>query len=378
MSNLTFSVTAEDGKARAATLETAHGHVETPVFMPVGTQGSVKAMSPEELGEVGTQILLGNTYHLYLRPGTDILTAHGGLHRMMGWDGPILTDSGGFQAFSLSDLTTLSEDGVLFSSHIDGSKHMFTPEKVVEIQLAIGSDIMMPLDDCPGLPCPQERLLDSLRRSTAWELRCLEAAQEAEGSLFAIVQGGTSPELRKRHAAELTAHPFSGFAVGGLAVGEEPQERYDTVEVTAPELPRDKPRYLMGVGTPKDLLECVERGIDMFDCVMPTRNARNGQVFTSTGKLNLRNRRFRTDQDPIDSACGCYTCRRFSRAYVSHLLRAKEIFGVRLTTTHNLAYFHDLMLGARVAINSGSFGSYKAACEAGWRQEPQTKAGEAT
>jgi len=374
VSKLTFTVTAEDGNARAATLETAHGRVETPVFMPVGTQGSVKAMSPEELGEVGTQILLGNTYHLYLRPGTDVLSAHGGLHQMMGWDGPILTDSGGFQAFSLSDLSKLSDDGVLFSSHIDGSKHMFTPEKVIEIQMAIGSDIMMPLDDCPGLPCPEDRLLDSLRRSTSWELRCLEAARHAEGSLFAIVQGGTSPELRRRHAGELTAHPFAGFALGGLAVGEEPQERYDTVAVTTPELPRDKPRYLMGVGTPRDLLECVERGIDMFDCVMPTRNARNGQVFTHAGKINLRNSRFRTDQDPIDPACGCYTCRRFSRAYVRHLLRAKEIFGVRLTTTHNLAYFHDLMLGARVAINSGSFGSYKAACEAGWKQEAQNNA----
>ena len=286
---------------------------------------------------------------------------------MMGWDGPILTDSGGYQAFSLEALRKLSDDGVLFSSHIDGSKHLFTPEKVIEIQAAIGSDIMMPLDDCPGLPCPEERLLESLRRSTSWELRCLEASAELPGALFAIVQGGTSPELRRRHADELTAHPFEGFAIGGLAVGEEARERYDTVALTTEVLPDDRPRYLMGVGTPADLLECVARGIDMFDCVLPTRNARNAQVFTRHGVLNLRNSRFRDDTEPLDPGCGCYACRRYSRAYVRHLITAKEILGVRLTTIHNLAYYHELMLGARTAIREKRFQQYLDRCKTDWQ-----------
>ena len=365
---LSFKVTSVDGDARRGVLGTPHGRIDTPVFMPVGTQGTVKGMAPEELDEIGTQILLGNTYHLYLRPGTDILRAHGGLHQMMGWDGPILTDSGGYQAFSLKALRKLSDDGVLFSSHIDGSKHLFTPEKVIEIQAAIGSDIIMPIDDCPGLPCPTERVLESLRRSTAWALRSLDASADLPGALFAIVQGGTSPELRRRHAGELTSHSFEGFALGGLAVGEEAHERYDTVAVTTEVLPKDRPRYLMGVGTPEDLLECVARGVDMFDCVLPTRNARNAQVFTRHGVLNLRNSRFRDDLEPMDPGCGCYACRRYSRAYVRHLITAKEILGVRLTTVHNLAYFHELMFGARVAIEEGSFQRFRAQCETGWKR----------
>lgn len=369
---LPFTLCATDGRARRGRLSTRHGAVDTPAFMPVGTLGTVKAMSPEELREIGVQILLGNTYHLYLRPGVEVLRAHGGLHAMMGWSGPILTDSGGFQAFSLRELSKLSDDGITFASHLDGSRHQFTPERVIEIQAAIGSDIMMPLDDCPALPCPRERLLASLARSTSWALRSLEAARGGSGALFAIVQGGTSEALRKRHAEELTAHPFSGFAIGGLAVGESHAEMVDTVELTAGALPEDRPRYLMGVGRPEDLLACIERGVDLFDCVLPTRNARNGQVFTRRGRLNLKNRRFRDDLEPIDPGCGCYTCRRFSRAYLRHLIKSKEILGVRLTTWHNLQYYLDLVEGARLAVEASELADFAKRCRAGWQEASET------
>lgn len=363
---LPFEVEASDGRARAGLLETGHGSVRTPVFMPVGTQGTVKAMTPEELEETGTEIILSNTYHLYLRPGRESLRAHGGLHAMMGWERPILTDSGGFQAYSLRSLRTLTDEGVHFSSHVDGSRHLFTPQSVVDTQVDIGSDIMMPLDDCAGLPCPIERLEQALRRSTAWELKCLEAARDVAAGLFAIVQGGTNETLRRRHTEELAAHAFDGFAIGGLAVGENELERDATVAFTADLLPSDRPRYLMGVGRPRDLLNAIRAGIDLFDCVMPTRNARNGQVFTRSGVLNLRNSRFQTDLEPIDGGCGCYACRRYTRAYVRHLLKAGEILGVRLTTIHNLRYYNDLIEGARLAIERGRYDHYVRECQARW------------
>jgi queuine tRNA-ribosyltransferase len=267
----------------------------------------------------------------------------------------------------MSRQVKLNDDGVLFSSHLDGSKHLFTPERVIEIQAAIGSDIMMPLDDCPGLPATTERLREALVRSTAWELRCLEAARDLPSALFAIVQGGTDAELRREHAEELTAYPFDGFAIGGLAVGETNEEMHRTAAETARWLPTGRPRYLMGVGKPNDLLACVAGGIDLFDCVLPTRNARTGQVFTAVGALNLRNARFRDDLEPIDPACGCYACRRYSRAYVRHLLKAKEMLGVRLTTTHNLHYYTHLMAGVRMAIERGEFVQFADSCRSRWK-----------
>jgi queuine tRNA-ribosyltransferase len=363
---LPFELEARAGAARAGRLRTRHGEVETPAFMPVGTQGTVKAVTPDELEDLGAQIVLSNTYHLYLRPGRARLRAHGGLHAMMGWAGPILTDSGGFQAYSLKALRRLTEDGIEFRSHLDGSRHLFTPESVVATQLDIGSDIMMPLDDCPGLPCPDHRLEAALARSTRWELRCLAAAEGAPNALFAILQGGTSEPLRRRHAEELCGHPFDGFALGGLAVGEDVPERDATVGFSAALLPDDKPRYLMGVGTPRDLVVAMGQGIDLFDCVLPTRNARNAQVFTSRGVLNLKNSRYADDLGPLDPACGCYGCRRFTRAYVRHLLKAREILGVRLTTLHNLHYYMDLVAGARRAIVAGDYATFARRCVAGW------------
>lgn len=363
---LTFQVLATDSDARRGVLQTDHGRVDTPVFMPVGTQGSVKGVSPDELWELGAQIILANTYHLFLRPGTERLRSLGGLHTMMGWSGPLLTDSGGYQAYSLKALRKITDEGITFASHIDGSRHVLTPQVVMDAQFCIGSDIMMPLDDCPGLPCSDDRLELALSRSTAWELECLRVGQQRGGTVFAIVQGGTSEALRRRHALELAEHPFDGFAIGGLAVGEERGRTYDTVEHTAKLLPSTHPRYLMGVGTPADILMCIERGVDMFDCVLPTRNARNGQVFTRNGKLNLRNARFAEDNEPIDGACGCYSCRTFGRAYIRHLLRCREILGVRLTTLHNLNYFIDLVAGARLAIERGQYQEYRRACAERW------------
>jgi queuine tRNA-ribosyltransferase len=296
------------------------------------------------------------------------LRAHGGLHGLMGWEGPILTDSGGFQAYSLAGLVELRPEGVRFASHLDGSRHLFTPESVIETQVAINSDILMPLDDCPGLPCSPERLEEAVARTTRWAEESLRVAREHGRRLFGIVQGGTDLALRRRHAAELSALDFDGHAIGGLALGEDRRAREETVAATAEALPEGKPRYLMGVGTPSDLLAAVARGVDLFDCVLPTRNGRNGHVFTRQGVRNLRNARYRADLEPLDPACGCYACRRYSRAYVRHLLVAKEILGVRLTTVHNLHYYMDLLAGARVGLGTGSFASYSAACEAGWQE----------
>ncbi len=366
---LTFTLQARSSEtlARAGVLDTPRGRIRTPIFMPVGTLGTVKTLSPDELrDDVGAEIILANTYHLYLRPGEATLQRVGGLHRFMGWDRPLLTDSGGYQFFSLRELAKFDDDGVSFRSHLDGSRHRFTPERAVEVQAAIGSDIMMALDHCPPLPSPAKDIEAAMRRTTAWARRCLDASHDVPGALFCIVQGGTDVALRRAHVEELAAMPFEGLALGGLAVGETPQEMYDTIEAVTPAMPRDRPRYLMGVGRPEDLVEAIARGIDMFDCVMPTRNARNAQVFTRAGKLNLRNARFATDDRPLDDACGCGACTTFSRSYVHHLVRAGEVLGIRLTTLHNLRYYLDLVREARLAIEEDRFIAWRAATRAGW------------
>ena len=364
---LTFQLDGVDGAARAATITTRRGTIETPIFMPVGTQGSVKTTSPAELRQAHAQIILGNTYHLYLRPGLEVLEKMGGLHRFANWQGPVLTDSGGYQFFSLAELARFDDEGVSFQSHHDGSRHRFTPERVVEIQRCIGSDIMMVLDQCPALPATDATLDEAIRRSTDWAMRSLAVRRPSDGALFAIAQGGTDARRRCAHIETLAAAPFDGLALGGLAVGESPAEMYDTLEACVPAMPVDRPRYLMGVGRPEDLLEAIARGIDMFDCVMPTRNARNAQVFTRAGKLNLRNARFRFDEGPIDAGCSCLACREHSRAYIHHLVRAKEVYGIRLTTLHNLTYYLDLVRGARTAMLAGAFDAYAHGCREGWR-----------
>jgi len=367
-----FELEKIDGSARACTIKTAHSTIQTPVFMPVGTVGSVKALDAEDmLNILGADIILGNTYHLYLRPGMDTVKEMGGLGKFSGYTKSILTDSGGFQAYSLSKNTKAEEDSILFKSHIDGSMHTFTPELVLDIQYALGSDIMMVLDDLIGLPAPQKRIRQSIERTTRWAGQSLvyhknmqNRGQMLEQNLFAIVQGGTDNEFRRISAESLVAlradeKEFDGFAIGGLSVGEESQAMYDTVEFTAPLLPEEKPRYLMGVGTPEDLIENIDRGIDMFDCVMPTRNARNGTLFTSFGKMNIRKKAFAQDKQPIDPQCECYTCKRYSRAYLNHLYRSKELTYFRLASLHNLHYYLTLTRGAREAILKGEWKKYK-------------------
>ena len=362
---MTFQLIGEDGSARAGLLTTDHGPVETPVFMPVGTQGTVKAVEPRELSEIGIRIILGNTYHLFLRPGLDVIDAAGGLHRFMSWNGAILTDSGGYQIFSLNDLRTLDDDGVSFRSHLDGSLHRFTPESVIEHQRHLGSDIMMVLDECTPYPCPHSEAEAAVRRTQAWAKRSIEAFRDSHQrydhsqAVFGIIQGSVFPDLRKRSAEALTELEFDAYAVGGLAVGEPTQEMYGILDGVVPLLPRAKPRYLMGVGTPENLLEAVERGIDMFDCVLPTRNGRNGMVFTSLGTLNLRNAVHRTDFSPIDPECTCYACANFTRSYIRHLVTSGEILGLQLATIHNIHFFVSLMRQARKAILEGRFGPWK-------------------
>ncbi|MEX1138603.1 MAG: tRNA guanosine(34) transglycosylase Tgt [Bacteroidota bacterium] len=360
-----FHLTETEGRARTGAFDTAHGRVETPAFMPVGTQGSVKAVEHRELEEIGVQIILGNTYHLYLRPGPDVVGKAGGLHAFTGWNGPILTDSGGYQVFSLTELRTIEENGVRFRSHLDGSEHMFTPESVVDIQRALGSDIMMVLDECPPYPSAFEYAKESNELTLRWARRCREHA-ERQGpmhgqrqDLFGIVQGGTHAELRERSALELVEMDFDGYALGGLAVGEPPEAMYEVVERCESILPAEKPRYLMGVGTPENLLEAIDRGMDMFDCVMPTRNARNGMLFTRNGSLNIRNAMFKADFSPIDSECGCYTCSRHTRAYLRHLFQAKEILALQLATLHNLFFYLGLMRDARDSILNHTFSEWK-------------------
>jgi queuine tRNA-ribosyltransferase len=333
--------------------------------MPVGTQGTVKAIEPRELEEVGATIILGNTYHLYLRPGTGTIEKAGGLHRFMGWRGPILTDSGGYQVFSLSELRGIAENGVVFTSHLDGSEHTFTPEGVIDIQRSLGSDIMMVLDECTPFPCDEDYARRSLSLTLRWAERCRKRAEgthEKYGMpqmLFGIVQGSTYPALREQSAQELAALDFPGYAIGGLSVGEPAEAMYRMTELCTDILPATKPRYLMGVGTPENILESIERGVDMFDCVMPTRNARNAVVFTRRGRLNMRNARHAEDMIPIDARCDCYTCRTFTRSYMRHLFKAKEILGLQLATIHNLAFYLWLVRGAREAILGGRYGSWK-------------------
>ncbi|GMK38361.1 queuine tRNA-ribosyltransferase [Paenibacillus sp. CCS19] len=337
--------------ARLGRVHTPHGVIETPTFMPVGTQATVKTMSPEELKSMDAQIILSNTYHLFIRPGHEIVRQAGGLHKFMNWDRPILTDSGGFQVFSLSNMRKITEEGVTFRSHLNGDKLFISPEVAMEIQNALGPDIMMAFDECPPYPADYEYVKNSLERTTRWAERCLKAhARPDDQALFAIIQGGMYADLRKQSAEQLTAMDFPGYAIGGLSVGESKPLMYEMLDVTVPLMPADKPRYLMGVGSPDALLEGSIRGIDMFDCVLPTRIARNGTTMTSEGRLVIRNAKFQDDFGPLDPNCDCYTCRNYSRAYIRHLIKADETFGIRLTTYHNLHFLIKLMKDVRQAI----------------------------
>ena len=344
-----------DTEARRGTLHTRRGAIETPAFMPVGTLGTVKAMLPEQLKEIGAQIILGNTYHLYLRPGHERLARLGGLHRFMNWDRPILTDSGGFQVFSLGALRKINEEGVRFQSHLDGSKHILTPELSIAIQEALGADIMMVFDECIPHPATRAYVAESTARSSRWAARCKKARTDQSAALFGIVQGGMEEDLRRQSVEELLETGFDGYALGGLSVGESAEVMYQVMEWSLPLLPQDRPRYVMGVGTPENLVEAVARGADMFDCVMPTRNARNGVLFTSFGKLSIKQARFVEDETPIDSDCSCYVCRNYSRAYLRHLYQSNEILASVLNTTHNLYYYLHLMQDMRAALTAGTF-----------------------
>ena len=336
--------------ARLGRLITPHGEIETPAFMPVGTQGTVKALSPEDIIQCGSEIILGNTYHLYLRPGHLVIKSLGGLHRFMNWDKPILTDSGGFQVFSLNKLAKVTEEGVTFKSHIDGSTHFFSPELSMEIQEALGSDIAMTLDEPTPYPSSHTTTENSLKLSSRWAARCKTAHQLESQSLFGIVQGGMHKDLRIQSTKEIAEIGFPGYAIGGLSVGEEKNIMYDIAAHTAEYLPKNKPRYLMGVGTPEDLRQCSGMGVDMFDCVMPSRNARNGSLFTSRGKINIRNLQYKADKNPLDPECDCYTCKNYSRAYLRHLFIADEIFVMRLNTLHNINFYQKQMQRIRKAI----------------------------
>src|SRR5262245_55562735 len=358
-----FTVSAIDGAARRARLELAHGAVETPALMPVGTYGSVKAMSPLELDQIGAEIVLGNTFHLWLRPGLDVIAAHEGLHRFTGWPKPILTDSGGFQVFSLGELRKISEDGVRFASPINGDRLMLTPEESIRIQRTLDSDIAMVFDECTPFPATEREAADSMRLSLRWAERSKrewERGGTDRNALFGIVQGSVYDDLRDESLAGLLQVGFDGYAIGGLAVGEPKEAMLRVLDRSAPRLPADRPRYLMGVGTPEDIVAAVAAGADMFDCVLPTRNARNGWLFTRWGDIRLRNARYRVDTRPIDETCGCYACRNFSLAYVHHLQRANEILGARLATLHNLHYYLTLMRELREAIAAGELAAYRA------------------
>ncbi len=355
-----FELRGTDGRARRGQLRFPRGVVETPAFMPVGTYGTVKGMTPEELRDTGAQMILGNTFHLMLRPGTDVIQAHGDLHDFMHWDGPILTDSGGFQVFSLAKLRKITEEGVRFQSPVDGSPILLTPETSMEVQRDLGSDVVMIFDECTPYPATEAQARDSMELSLRWAQRSREAHGDSPAALFGIVQGGMYPHLRARSAGGLQEIGFDGYAIGGLSVGEPEAERLSTLDTTLPLLPADRPRYLMGVGRPEDIVEAVRRGVDLFDCVMPTRNARNGFLYTREGILRIRNARYRDDTAPLDAECGCYTCRNYSRAYLKHLQKCNEILGARLATIHNLHYYQDLMRGLRAAIAEGGLDAFVA------------------
>jgi queuine tRNA-ribosyltransferase len=354
-----FNLLTQDGQARRAQLALPHGTVETPVFMPVGTYGTVKAMSPAELEGMGAEIVLGNTFHLWLRPGTEVIAAHGGLHGFMGWQRPLLTDSGGFQVFSLGDLRKISEEGVAFASPINGDRLFLTPEDSMRIQRALNSDIVMIFDDCTPYPADESVAAESMRLSLRWAERSKAAHEGNANALFGIVQGGMHLTLREDSLAGLVKIGFDGYAIGGLSVGEPKDVMLDVLHHMAPRLPAEAPRYLMGVGTPEDLVDGVLAGIDMFDCVLPTRNARNGWLFTRFGDIKIRNARYRADTAPLDAECSCYTCSNFSRAYLHHLQQAKEILGARLNTIHNLHYYLELMQGMRDAIEAGALAAWE-------------------
>jgi queuine tRNA-ribosyltransferase len=387
-------------KERRGRLTTGHGVIETPAFMPVGTQGSVKAVSPQELHELEAQIILGNTYHLFVRPGLEVIRHFGGLHRFMNWDGPILTDSGGYQIFSLAKLRKITEDGVAFQNHLDGTPTFISPESAMEIQAALGSDIAMVLDECPPWPCEYDYAARSVERTHRWAARCQDAARKLkEGGnvqrptsnvqrstdendardainhqpstinqmVFGIVQGGTFEDLRRSSAQALAAADFDGYAIGGVSVGEPETEMMQAVEWSEPHLPENKPRYAMGLGTPPQLIELIGRGMDMFDCVLPTRLARNGTAFTAGGSLNLKNAEFAMQKGPLEEGCGCPACREFTRGYIRHLIKAEEILGLRLITVHNLHFYLDLMKRARCAIENGTFASLRAQFVAGYK-----------
>ena len=355
---LHFHLAATDSSARAGLLTTPHGQVRTPAFMPVGTQAAVKALAPEDLRAVGAEIVLANSYHLYLRPGVEVVERLGGLHRFMAWEGPLLTDSGGFQIFSLGHLRRLTDEGVLFRSHIDGSEHFLTPELAVQYQEALGADIIMALDHCPAYGESRQEVETAMERTHRWAERCLKAQRRGDQALFGIVQGGWFPDLRQRSAAFVGALDLPGYAIGGVSVGEPKALAYQAVEDCLPLLPAGKPRYLMGVGSPEDLLQCIARGIDLFDCALPTRAARNGGLFTRQGRVNIKGARFQAQAGPFEAGCDCYACRTFSAAYLHHLFRAEELLYHRLTTIHNLRFILRLLEEARDAILRGSFAAF--------------------
>jgi queuine tRNA-ribosyltransferase len=380
--SFSFRVTHTDGRARRGVMTTAHGAIETPAFMPVGTQGAVKAITHRDLESLGAEIILANTYHLYLRPGDALIARQGGLHRFIGWPRPILTDSGGYQIFSLSSRRTITDEGAHFRSHLDGSAHLLTPERAADIQAHLGSDIAMVLDECVAYPCGVEESADAMRRTLDWARRSRDRLFELrspavdgvtvtnqEQAQFGIVQGGIHLRLREASAAGTVALGFDGYAIGGLSVGEPTDVMYDIVARTTACLPAQQPRYLMGTGTPADLVESVARGVDLFDCVLPTRNARNGQLFTAGGRINIKNARYGEDQRPVDRGCACYTCRTFSRAYLRHLFLAGEIAAATLNTLHNLNFYLDTMRGIRDAIAFGRFESFRIAFHQRWSRQ---------
>ena len=354
-----FSLLSTDGDARCGELTTPHGTVPTPVFMPVGTQATVKTLMPKDLSQAGVTMLLCNAYHLSLRPGSGVVKRMGGLHRFMGWDGPILTDSGGFQVFSLAALRDVGADGVIFRSHLDGAEVVLTPESCAEVQRDLGSDIAMPLDECVGYPSDRDQAAQAVERSVEWARRAVAVQHDSGQALFGIVQGATYRDLREKCTDDLVKIGFDGYAIGGLSVGEGPTLMREVLGYTVLRLPADRPRYLMGVGLPEDLLDAVEMGIDMFDCVIPTRNGRNGLAFTSKGRVRIRNRVHSEKDAPLDEKCDCYACSRFGRAYLRHLFQADEILGLVLLSLHNVRFFVHLLLEARKAIMGGRFGAYK-------------------